>query len=63
MFECFPKFYSVSVFWSNEKSITERGTTSTTLEKLSMICRHYNVSADYLLGLTDDPEPKHEVKP
>ena len=35
----------------------ERGTTSTTLEKLSLICQHYHVSADYLLGLTDDPEP------
>ena len=21
-----------------------------------MICRHYHVSADYLLGLSDDPE-------
>ena len=34
----------------------ERGSTSTTLEKLSIICQHYHVSADYLLGLTDDPQ-------
>ena len=35
----------------------ERGSASTTLERLSVICEHYNVSADYLLGLTDDPKP------
>ncbi len=23
-----------------------------------IICTHYHVSADYLLGLTDDPEPR-----
>lgn len=40
----------------------ERGSTSTTLEKLSIICRHYNVSADYLLGLTDDPKPHKRKK-
>ena len=35
----------------------ERGTASTTLERFSLICEHYNVSADYLLGLTDEPKP------
>ena len=40
----------------------ERGSTSTTLEKLSIICRHYNVSADYLLGLTDEPKPYKRKK-
>jgi len=35
----------------------ERGSASTTLEKFSAICEHYNVSADYLLGLTDEPKP------
>lgn len=40
----------------------ERGSTSTTLEKLSIICRHYNVSTDYLLGLTDDPKPHKRKK-
>jgi len=35
----------------------ERGSASTTLEKFSAICEHYNISADYLLGLTDEPKP------
>ena len=33
----------------------ENGKTATTLEKLVMICEHYQVSADYLLGLKDEP--------
>lgn len=37
----------------------ERGKKGTTLEKLALICAHYQVSADYLLGLTDDPAPFH----
>ena len=36
----------------------ENGNSSTTLEKLALICEHYKVSADYLLGLSDDPSPK-----
>ena len=32
----------------------EHGKISTTLEKLFIICEHYNVSADYLLGLTEE---------
>ena len=32
----------------------ENGRKTTTLEKLAVICQHYNVSADYLLGLTDE---------
>ncbi len=39
----------------NQISEMEKGTRMTTLEKLPVICKHYNVSADYLLGLTDDP--------
>jgi len=35
----------------------ERGSASTTLERFALICEHYNVSADYLLGLTDEPKP------
>ena len=43
----------------------ENGRKTTTLEKLALICRHYNVSADYLLGrtldrdggMTDEPRP------
>lgn len=34
----------------------ENGRKGTTLEKLVLLCRHYNVSADYLLGLTDRRE-------
>ena len=33
----------------------EKGVASTTPEKVAMICQHYQVSADYLLGLSDDP--------
>ena len=35
----------------------ETGKRSTTLEKFALICEHYQVSADYLLGLIDDPRP------
>ena len=31
----------------------ENGKKGTTLERLVILCRHYNVSADYLLGLSD----------
>ena len=36
----------------------EIGNSSTTLEKLALVCEHYKVSADYLLGLSDDPTPR-----
>ena len=35
----------------------ENGRKTTTFEKLTIICQHYNVSADYLLGLLDEPRP------
>lgn len=35
----------------------ERGVACTTVEGLAALCQHYNISADYLLGLTDDPKP------
>ena len=42
----------------------ENGRKTTTFEKLAAICQHYNVSADYLLGLIDEPRalipPKKE---
>ena len=31
----------------------ENGKQTTTLEKLVLICEHYHVSSDYLLGLSD----------
>lgn len=35
----------------------ENGRRATSFDKLAAICRHYNVSADYLLGLIDEPRP------
>lgn len=35
----------------------ENGKKGTTLSRFALICEYYNVSADYLLGLTDDPKP------
>ena len=32
----------------------ENAKKTTTLEKFALICEYYNVSADYLLGLTDE---------
>lgn len=31
----------------------ERGKTTTSFERLVLLCEHFGVSADYLLGLTD----------
>ena len=42
----------VSVSQISEMENDRKGTT---LEKLAEICRHYHISADYLLGLTDEP--------
>ena len=36
----------------------ERGNRTTSAERIALICKHYSVSADYLLGLTDDPAPR-----
>ncbi len=38
-------------------SAIENGKQGTSFGKLAMICQHYNVSADYLLGLIDEPRP------
>ena len=40
----------------------ERGKATTTAERIALICEHYGVSADYLLGLTDDPIPKYKAE-
>lgn len=45
---------------SNNVSEMESGKKTTTSEKIAKICRHYNVSADYLLGLSDDINGGHE---
>ena len=41
----------------------ENGRKTTTFEKLTIICRHYNISADYLLGLIDEPRPLQKEGP
>ena len=46
----------------NQVSEIERGNRTTSAERIALICEHYKVSADYLLGLTDDPTPKYEVQ-
>ena len=33
----------------------ERGYRGTTIEKLALLAEYFHVSADYLLGITDDP--------
>lgn len=46
----------------NQISEIERGNATTSAERIALICRHYNVSADYLLGLTDEPKPYKRKK-
>lgn len=36
----------------------ENGKNTTTIENLFKICEYYKVSSDYLLGLSDDPNPR-----
>lgn len=36
----------------------ERGNRTTSPERIVLLCEHYKVSADYLLGLTDNPKPR-----
>ena len=44
----------------NQVSEMENGHTTTTFEKLYLLCEHFNVSADYLLGLTNELRPLWE---
>ena len=37
----------------------ESGKNTTTMEKFAILCQHYHLSADYLLGLSDDPTPRN----
>ena len=32
------------------------------IDKLEKLCRYFNVSADYLLGLTDEPRPLNDER-
>ena len=38
----------------------ERGRKTTSFERLVLLCQHYNVSSDYLLGLSDKRQPLDE---
>ena len=40
----------------------EKGINEMPVRRIIMLCRYYNVSADYLLGLTDEPHPLSEQK-
>ena len=44
----------------SHKSIStiESGSRTTTLEKLVILARFFQVSTDYLLGLCEEPAPK-----
>ena len=39
----------------NTISAIESGTRTTTIEKLTLLAKFFDVSADYLLGLKDEP--------
>ena len=41
----------------NQIGEMENGRKASTFAKLAQMCEHYNVSADYLLGLTDELRP------
>ena len=40
---------------NNAIGMMERGHRGTTIEKLALMAELFHVSADYLLGITDDP--------
>ena len=40
----------------------ERGNRTTTAEKIALICEHYQITSDYLLGLVDDPRSRLKPK-
>lgn len=37
----------------------EKGINEMPVKRIIKLCNHYNLSADYILGLTDDPKPLH----
>ena len=41
----------------NQIGEMENGRKASTFAKLAQLCEHYNVSADYLLGLTEVSRP------
>ena len=45
----------------NQIGEMEHGRKASTYGKLAIICTHYNVTADYLLCLTDEPRKLEET--
>ena len=35
----------------------EKGINEMPIRRIIKLCKHYNLSADYILGLTDQPKP------
>ena len=35
----------------------EKGINEMPIRRIIKLCEHYNLSADYILGLTDEPKP------
>lgn len=40
----------------------ENGKRKLNIEDLIKLCEFYKVSSDYILGLTDNPEPSYRIK-
>ena len=40
----------------------ESGKVKMPIDKFKALCKYYNISADYLLGLTDEPSPLKKKK-
>lgn len=40
----------------------EHGRTTTSMARLYQLCVYFEVSADYLLGLSDDPRPRAQTR-
>lgn len=43
-------------------SLYEKGTRTITVEFLISLAKYYNVTTDYILGLTDEPNPMYKAK-
>lgn len=43
-------------------SLYEKGTRTIPVEFLIRLAKYYNVTTDYILGLTDEPQPIYKAK-
>lgn len=52
------------IFNVNQITISqyERGTRALSIEMLVLYAKFFNVSADYIIGLTNDPKPPKAIK-